>query len=307
MRERTVLITGAGGFTGRHACRHFAAHGYSVAAAVRREDGEPIEGRLHICDLTDKAAVKRLVEETKPRFVLHLAGRNAVADSWKDPLGCMEANLLSTLYLLEALRGLEHCRLLVAGSMLGFDLADSPQPLHPYSLAKTMQVLIAQAWSFLYSQEVLVAKPSNLIGPGRSNGICGLLAGRIARWEKGTDTSVFRLSSWHEKRDYLDVRDAAAAYRVILESGQSGAVYPVCSGAMRSLGDLVETYRGLTPFVLPVEVGNTPPLPPPLPMDASLTRSLGWSPAIPFTQSLSDALDFCREDLNRQSCPPQQT
>ncbi|RAV01248.1 NAD(P)-dependent oxidoreductase [Paenibacillus sp. YN15] len=307
MKERTVLITGAGGFTGRHACRHFAAHGYSVAAAVRREDGEPIEGRLHICDLTDKAAVKRLVEETKPRFVLHLAGRNAVADSWKDPLGCMEANLLSTLYLLEALRGLEYCRLLVAGSMLGFDLADSPQPLHPYSLAKTMQVLIAQAWSFLYSQEVLVAKPSNLIGPGRSNGICGLLAARIARWEKGTDTSSFCLSSWHEKRDYLDVRDAVAAYRVILESGQSGAVYPVCSGAMRSLGDLVETYRGLTPLTLPIEVGNTPPLPPPLPMDASLTGRLGWSPAIPFTQSLSDALDFCREDLTRQSCPPQQT
>jgi GDP-4-dehydro-6-deoxy-D-mannose reductase len=297
MKESTVLITGAGGFTGRHACRYFAALGYSVAAAVRREDGEPPEGRLYVCDLTDKAEVKRLVEETKPRFVLHLAGRNAVGDSWKDPLGCMEANLLSTLYLLEALRGLANCRLLVAGSMLGFDLSDSPQPLHPYSLAKTMQVLIAQAWSFLYSQEVLIAKPSNLIGPGRSNGICGLLAARIARWENGTDASVFRLSSWHEERDYLDVRDAVAAYRIILETGQSGTVYPVCSGSMRSLGDLVATYRGLTPLTLPIEVGETAPLPPPLPMDAAVTQSLGWSPSIPFAQSLSDALDFYRGAL----------
>lgn len=297
MKESTVLITGAGGFTGRHACRYFAALGYSVAAAVRREDGEPPEGRLYVCDLTDKAEVKRLVEETKPRFVLHLAGRNAVGDSWKDPLGCMEANLLSTLYLLEALRGLANCRLLVAGSMLGFDLSDSPQPLHPYSLAKTIQVLIAQAWSFLYSQEVLIAKPSNLIGPGRSNGICGLLAARIARWENGTDASVFRLSSWHEERDYLDVRDAVAAYRIILETGQSGTVYPVCSGSMRSLGDLVATYRGLTPLTLPIEVGETAPLPPPLPMDAAVTQSLGWSPSIPFAQSLSDALDFYREAL----------
>jgi GDP-4-dehydro-6-deoxy-D-mannose reductase len=297
MKESTVLITGAGGFTGRHACRYFAALGYSVAAAVRREDGEPPEGRLYVCDLTDKAEVKLLVEETKPRFVLHLAGRNAVGDSWKDPLGCMEANLLSTLYLLEALRGLANCRLLVAGSMLGFDLSDSPKPLHPYSLAKTMQVLIAQAWSFLYSQEVLIAKPSNLIGPGRSNGICGLLAARIARWENGTDASVFRLSSWHEERDYLDVRDAVAAYRIILEAGQSGTVYPVCSGSMRSLGDLVATYRGVTPLTLPIEVGETAPLPPPLPMDAAVTQSLGWSPSIPFAQSLSDALDFYRGAL----------
>lgn len=294
MKEGTVLITGAGGFTGRHACRHFAAQGYSVAAAVRREDGEPPEGRLYVCDLTDKAEVRRLVEETAPRYVLHLAGRNAVADSWKDPLGCMEANLLSTLYLLEALRGLADCRLLVAGSMLDFDLGDSPQPLHPYSLAKTMQVLTAQAWGFLFSQEVLVAKPSNLIGPGRSNGICGLLAARIARWEKGTDASVFRLSSWHERRDYLDVRDAVSAYRIILEAGQSGGVYPVCSGTMRTLGDLVITYRGLTSHTLPIEIGDTPPLPPPLPMDAALTQNLGWSPAIPFAQSLSDALDFYR-------------
>ncbi|MDF2936154.1 MAG: UDP-2-acetamido-2,6-dideoxy-hexulose 4-reductase [Paenibacillaceae bacterium] len=297
MKDSTVLITGAGGFTGRHACRHFAAHGYSVAAAVRREDGVPPEGRLYVCDLTDKAEVKRLVEETQPRFVLHLAGRNAVADSWKDPLGCLEANLLSTLYLLEALRGRENCRLLVAGSMLGFDLSDSPQPLHPYSLAKTMQVLTAQAWSFLYSQEVLVAKPSNLIGPGYSNGICGLLASRIARWEKGTDASHFRLSSWHEKRDYLDVRDAVSAYRAILESGQSGAVYPVCSGTMRSLGDLVVTYQQLTPLTLPIEIGQNPPLPPPLPMDTTVTQSLGWLPAIPFGQSLSDALDFYRGAL----------
>lgn len=295
MKESTVLITGAGGFTGRHACRHFAAHGYSVAAAVRREDGDPPEGRLYICDLTDKAEVRRLVDQTKPRFVLHLAGRNAVADSWKDPLGCMEANLLSTLHLLEALRGLENCRLLVAGSMLGFELSDSPQPLHPYSLAKTLQVLTAQAWSFLYSQEVLVAKPSNLIGPGRSNGISGLLAARIARWEKGTDTSVFRLSSWHEERDYLDVRDAVSAYRFILEAGQSGVVYPVCSGVMRSLGDLVVTYRELTSIPLPIEVGQTTPLPPPPPMDAAMTQALGWSPVFPFAQSLSDALAFCRE------------
>lgn len=294
MKEKTVLITGAGGFTGRHACRHFAARGYSVAAAVRREDGEPPEGRLYVCDLADKAEVARLVQETNPTFVLHLAGRNAVGDSWKDPLGCIEANLLSTLYLLEFLRGRDGCRLLVAGSMLGFDLTDSPQPLHPYSLAKTMQVLAAQSWSHLYQQEVLVAKPSNLIGPGHSNGICGLLAARIARWEKGADTSVFRLSSWHEERDYLDVRDAVSAYRVILESGQSGAVYPVCSGMMRSLGDLVVTYRALTPMELPIEIGQTPPLPPPLPMNADLTHNLGWSPAIPFTESLSDALDYYR-------------
>lgn len=293
----TVLITGAGGFTGRHACRYFAAAGYPVAAAVRREDGEAPADRVYACDLTDKTDVERLIQETRPRYVLHLAGRNAVSDSWKDPLGCMEANMLSTLYLLESLRGGGESRLLIAGSMLDFDLAKAPEPLHPYSLAKTMQVLAARAWGHLFGQEVLIAKPSNLIGPGRSNGICGLLAARIARWEIGADSSSFRLSSMHEERDYLDVRDAVAAYAIILEAGKPGAVYPVCSGVRRPLGEIVSVYTGLTSHRLPIEIGQAPLLPPPLPMDTGSMQELGWTPAIPFAQSLADALDFYRQSV----------
>ncbi|WP_219838434.1 hypothetical protein [Paenibacillus sp. R14(2021)] len=39
-----------------------------------------------------------------------------------------------------------------------------------------MQVLVAQSWAALYGMDVVVAEPSNLIGPGRSGGLCGLLA-----------------------------------------------------------------------------------------------------------------------------------
>lgn len=289
----SILITGAGGFTGRHACRYFAERGYTVAAAIRREDGGKPEGQAYVCDLSVKAEVLRLVEEVQPQFVLHLAGRNAVSDSWRDPLGCMESNLLSTLYLLEAMRG-RPGRMLIAGSMLDFELAGAPRPLHPYSLAKTMQVLAARSWSYLYGQEVLVAKPSNLIGPGRSNGICGLLAARIAAWESGQNEAPFHLSSMHEERDYLDVRDAVAAYAVILEKGEPGGLYPVCSGSWRSLGEIVEVYTDIAGRPLPIEIGDKPPLPPPDAMDRSLMEQLGWSPQIPFGTSLASALEFFR-------------
>lgn len=290
----TIVITGAGGFTGRHACRYFAQQGLSVVAAVRREDGNSPAGQVYICDLTDRAQTEQLIRDTAPRYVLHLAGRNAVSDSWKDPLGCLESNVLSTLYLLEALRGKEACRVLIAGSMLDFNAAEDPRPLHPYSLAKTMQVLAARAWGHLYGQEVLIAKPSNLIGPGRSNGICGLLAKRIACWEKGLDAAVFRLSSLHEERDYLDVRDAVAAYSIILKRGEQGIVYPVCSGIRRSLGDIAEIYTGLASCRLPIEVGEAPPLPSPSPMDDTAMRELGWAPRISFQESLAAALDYYR-------------
>ncbi|MDF2927530.1 MAG: UDP-2-acetamido-2,6-dideoxy-hexulose 4-reductase [Paenibacillaceae bacterium] len=289
-----ILITGAGGFTGRHACRYFSKLGYPVAAVVRREDKTAPSERVYTCDLTNKNQVAALIGQTDPHYVLHLAGRNAVADSWRDPLGCMESNLSSTLYLLEALRGKPDCRLLIAGSMLSFDLAGAPEPPHPYSLAKTMQVLAARAWGHLFHQEVLIAQPSNLIGPGHSNGICGLLAAKIVQWERGTDLSSFRLSSEHEERDYLDVRDAVAAYERILATGSPGLVYPVCSGTMRSLGDIARMYAKITSMQLPIEIGQTPRQTPPLPMDQGPMKELNWAPVISFEQSLSDALEYSR-------------
>ena len=37
---------------------------------------------------------------------------------------------------------------------------------NPYSLSKTMQVIIAEAWGGLMDSNIIIAKPSNLIGPG---------------------------------------------------------------------------------------------------------------------------------------------
>ncbi|MBW4841656.1 MAG: NAD-dependent epimerase/dehydratase family protein, partial [Paenibacillaceae bacterium] len=121
-----VLVTGAGGFTGRHASRRLAAKGYKVFALVRSEAGLPvIEGVEYlICDLTDKAGVKRIIDQTQPQFVLHLGGKNSVPDSWSEPLLYIESNLMTTLYLLDALQafGLRDTRVLVAGSRLKFGL-----------------------------------------------------------------------------------------------------------------------------------------------------------------------------------------
>ena len=50
---------------------------------------------------------------------------------------------------------------------------------NPYSLSKTMQVIIAEAWGGLMDSNIIIAKPSNLIGPGVSNGVCSILAKKM--------------------------------------------------------------------------------------------------------------------------------
>jgi GDP-4-dehydro-6-deoxy-D-mannose reductase len=257
MGMKRVLITGARGFTGRHACRFFAASGWDVVAVSSgrrslhspappatedrgREECGPLpplapggaeEGRSGglreaVCDLTDREAVRRLVRDAAPDAVLHLAGQNAVDRSWREPDLTLAANALSTAYLLQAFRECrEDGRALVIGSML----REPPEaPSHPYAFSKAVQASTALAWHRWYGLQVLVAEPCNLIGPGGSGGICG----KIARWAAEAEAagpagfSPFKLSSLTEQRDYLDVRDAVRAYEILLRRGAAGTAYP---------------------------------------------------------------------------------
>lgn len=362
-----VLVTGAAGFSGRHACARLALEGAEVTAVVSPRAGgrPPVAGaaRELACDLTDRAAVSALLAQVRPEAVLHLAGRNAVDESWRTPDLTLSANLLSTVYLLEGVRALPGCRIVVAGSMLsprpGDDLA---RTLHPYAFSKALQVIAALAWQHWYNVPVIVAEPCNLIGPGGSAGLCGKIARWAAACERAADADAptpaggdaptdggpsipfaqaadrassasndppiplaqaasadspsppiplaqaasadspavsaspapFRLSSLDERRDFLDVRDAAAAYALLVQRGEPGVSYALESGTLRSLGEVKAAFDRASRVPLRWEIGASGG-PSPAARNADAIRSLGWRPEIPFEQSIADTLQSERE------------
>ncbi|MFC4099627.1 NAD-dependent epimerase/dehydratase family protein [Paenibacillus xanthanilyticus] len=308
MNRPRLLITGAGGFCGEHACAHFASAGWHVTGAVRRL---PRQGAMQAgtdgvewraSDLTAPSEVKALLADARPDAVLHLAGVNAVGPSWDDPASALEANLMGTVYVLEAIRASGRpIRAIVAGSMLRYPLpsgTQAPAPPHPYGLSKSLQVLAAQSWAAMYGMDVIVAEPGNLIGPGRSRGIVALLARYAAETELAAERGeapppAFRLSSRTERRDMLDVRDAIRAYELLLTGGESGRVYPLASGSMITLGELADSFARLAHAPLAFEVGSSA-APSPLPADTSALTALGWAPSIPLAQSASDTLEQMR-------------
>lgn len=331
---RSLLITGAAGFTGRQAVRYFAAAGRRVTAVVRQplpQEGEntsplfPAGVNVRVCDLSDKEAVRELVRETAPDEVLHLAGRNSVPESWQNPLLYMEANVMAVLHILDALRAFPACRILVAGSRLKFRPEAGEAPPHPYSLSKTLAELSALSWGTLFGQDVRVAEPCNLIGPGPSTGFCALLAGHIVRCERGEAAGTFRLSSRHASRDFLDVRDAVRAYDRILSEGSAGMVYRIESGTARTLGEVAAALLAETTAHVPIDWGPAaaetaaslqpqpePQLQPQLhpqpqlqpqpqpqkPVRESDAAQLGWRPETELRQSLRDSLRYFRQEAD---------
>jgi nucleoside-diphosphate-sugar epimerase len=295
-----ILITGANGFSGRHACKYFNSQGYKVTGLIRGPVEKGLPWFTVTGDLNYPEQIQSIIQRVRPDYVLHLAGKNSVAESWVQPAHYFESNVLGTINLLDALRVFPSCRILIVGSMLRFEVTEDPAPGHPYALSKTLQQFTAKAWRHLFHQKILLAEPSNLIGPGFSTGICGLLARAIVKFERGEENKPFRLSSNTEERDYLDVRDAVSAYAVILEKGKDGETYSIGSGVLRSLGEIVAAFSQMIPRMLPLEIGDALQAEIPQPVSAQPLKQLGWQPVISFNQSLKDILDFNRSLNSRE-------
>lgn len=292
---KNLLITGASGFTGQHACSHFLKAGYAVTGVTRNYISNS-KIQVKQCDLTDKEAVRNLVKKVQPQYVLHLAGQNHVGQSWNDPVSTLEANLLSTLYLIDALRHENpNCKIVVVGSALQFEPSDISTLLHPYSFSKTLQVLIAQSWQVLYNMHISVAKPSNLIGPGKSNGICSIIAKKIVDMEDNKTDKVLKVNNLQAQRDFIDVRDAVRAYEVILTKGETGEIYEIASGKSCSIYDIITNYKALTDVPFKVKSSNDQKEEK-VEIQLEKLMKLGWSPNIPLTSSLKDILHYYRQN-----------
>ncbi|WP_410514186.1 NAD-dependent epimerase/dehydratase family protein [Paenibacillus sp. BR2-3] len=324
LRNHSILITGANGFTGQHACRYFSGLGMRVTGMVRSPvmPDNRIQGVNYVeCDLLDREGVIELVRHLAPEFVLHLAGKNSVPESWREPVQYIESNALAAIYLLDALREFKNTVILIAGSRLSFQPDDHPAPPHPYSLSKTIEHLSALSWHALFGQSILLAEPGNLIGPGPSTGFCSLLGRYIVAVERGENPAPFRISSREERRDFLDVRDAVSAYAWLLAYGRAGEKYPVCSGRETTLEHSATVMLNLAKCPVPLQWGAgerserladpvkdsltsadgkagepTPPLPARETAETLPTglSGWGWSPSYSLKASAADILSYFR-------------
>lgn len=298
----TILITGASGFTGQHACQHFVQLGWHVIAVVRKHHFDLKRVKVCKCNVTDKYEVTALISKEQPDFVLHLAGLNSVAASWEDPDQSIEANVLSTLYLLEALRTESpRTRVVVVGSALQHDFIKDGPPPHPYSLSKSMQMVIAESWASLYKVNVILAKPSNLIGPGNSNGVCSVIARKIVQMEEKqqVDGKLY-LNDLSIQRDFLDVRDVITAYDLLLHSGEIGKVYEIGSGKSHALEEIVLHMKRLTKINITIEAKENRNNEPKVKMTMKDINALGWTPTRSLHSSLSDTLNYYRNSTPEQ-------
>ncbi|HEY3382752.1 MAG TPA: GDP-mannose 4,6-dehydratase [Vicinamibacterales bacterium] len=307
-----ILVTGAAGFAGSHLLDLLEADAGRVVAWRRPGERlpQPPTGtrcRWMAVELLDARAVREAVETIRPSRVYHLAGAAQVGGSWQLASQALEVNVLGTQILLDAVAAaVPAAVVLVSGSALVYrehDRAISEDhplgPGSPYAMSKLAQEMAAVEAAADLGLRVAVTRSFPHIGPRQAPSFfTASVARQIARIEHGLAAPVLDVGNLESRRDFTDVRDTVRAYHTILERAPAGAVYNVCSGTARRMGDILESL--LQEARTRIEVRRDPSRLRPhdeslvLGDRSRLTGELGWEPRIPMSQTLGDLLDYWR-------------
>jgi len=320
-----VLITGVAGFVGNHMAEFLRAEraGVELFGIVKPqgtpEDALPPGVAVIEADLDDASAVDAALDLVHPDRIVHLAAQSSPQASWSDPAGTFRTNVLGLLNVLEAVRKRALSpRILVVGSAEEYGMVDARdlpvdeetalRPATPYAVSKVAQGYLALQYALAFHMGIVRTRTFHHTGPGRGEAFAeSSFARQIAEIESGRP-AVLAVGNLEVVRDFSDVRDVVRAYWALLDGGDAGAVYNVCSGKGTRIRDLLHML--IEAAGIDVEVRVDPDLVRPADVPAMIgdpTRlrdATGWAPRIPLRQTLGDLLQYWRERTVAASHPP---
>jgi CDP-glucose 4,6-dehydratase len=227
---RSVFVTGASGLLGGWLVKDLVEAGAGVVALVR--DGVPQsmlfrEGWINRVNtvhggLNDPELLRRSMGEYAVDTVFHLAAQAIVGVAKVDPISTLKTNVEGTWNILEAARQTQVKHIVVASSDKAYGSSQElpyreDQPLqgrYPYDVSKSCTDLISTMYAATYRLPVVIARCANLFGGGDLN-LSRTIPGAILATLQNERFQI--RSDGKFVRDYLYVKDAAAAYMLLAE------------------------------------------------------------------------------------------
>ncbi len=320
-----TLITGVAGFVGRHLARELAkdpAEELNGADHVDLGHSEADEVlRCHLrshspLDVSNFEQVRGCILESMPDRIVHLAAQASGSESILRPAETYRVNALGALNMLEAARvEAPGATILLVGSADIYGSGapgqklreDAPiKPTNAYALSKAAQDSLGELYAASYGMRVIRTRTFSHTGPGQNPrfALAGF-ADQLARIHAGLVAAEIKVGNLEGVRDYGDVRDVVRAYRLLLERGEPGEAYNVCSGhghILRHLLDILCSIAGFKPTIVqdPARVRSR---------DSDflvgdpgkVEARTGWRPEIPIERTLEDLYKDARERVERET------
>jgi nucleoside-diphosphate-sugar epimerase len=243
---KNILVTGAGGFIGRHLVCALKSAGHSVLE-LGGADG----------DIADPATLERL-DEAPVHFVFHLASRTYVPDAWREPADFLRVNVTGTVNVLELCRKRKIPLTYVSAYLYGIPASlpvketDRIEPNNPYALSKFMAETVCGFYAEHFGIPVTIIRPFNIYGPGQKPHF--LIPEIVAQVMANKPIQLKDLTPC---RDYLYLDDLIEALILTIDLGEGLHLYNIGYGNSLSVGEIVDVIQSVAGTSLPVVSENT--------------------------------------------------
>jgi len=299
---KSVLVTGATGFIGRHAVPHLNSAGFELHIWSHRSLASLPDGAIvHTGDILVEADVARVLREASPTHLLHLAWYAVPGKFWTSLENLRW--VAASLHLVREFAAVGGKRALFAGSCAEYEWQDEVccdedrTPLRPRSLYGTSknslremlfaaadQLAISIVWGRIFHLYGPHEPPERLV----SSVILSLLRNQIARCTDG-----------HQVRDFMHVDDVARALVHVLDSTFVGPIN-IASGNHVPISRVVETIADHLncPHLLSLgAVPRSPDDPRKLVATTARLKALRFKPSFDLASGIADSIAWWRRNL----------
>jgi UDP-glucose 4-epimerase len=286
-----VLVTGHRGFIGTHLCNH-------LNDVIKFDDSFELITTDGI-DLCDANSVKKL---PKVSFIIHLAAKTFIPESFVKPDEYYYNNVVSTLNILEKAKkdgaNLIFLSTYIYGTpqYLPVDESHVLQPMNPYTQSKVICEQLCEAYSRDFSLNIIALRPFNIYGPGQSsNFFIPTILSQLSQ-------SQIQLQDSKPKRDYIFINDLIDLIFLLMKQKFNGyEVYNVGTGTSYSVKDIVNkilNFRKSNAEVCYSDIPRQGEVIDCIASVAKLFNKYGWKPATTIDEGLQKVLEFNTSSIN---------
>jgi len=255
IKNKRILVTGGAGFLGKY-----------VVKELEKKGGNVFVPRKKDYDLVNYDNVKRLMKDSNPDIIIHLAARvGGIGANMKNPVTFFYDNLMMGVQLIDIAknRGLE--KFVAIGTVCAYPNFTKvpfkeeeiwngyPEETNaPYGLAKKMLLVQSQAYRNEFGFNSIYLLPVNLYGPGdnfdleTSHVIPAIIRKCLDAKEK--KESLILWGTGKASREFLYVGDAAKGIVLATEKYDKSNPINLGSGMEITIKDLAEKIKELTGF-----------------------------------------------------------